>query len=440
MSPTTSSSTSTMPRRGGAPTAHEARLPTLRPIDGRTFPSLEQDRERGSLAQLPDLRRRHRVPDVSRGTGGPDPDDRRGDRSGLLGERAPWRLRRDPVDTHAGPGGDVPRRLFAASKPAAIPEEGVQLEAEPSMRMLVAVVCVVLALFASPEAWSQGYPTKPVKMVVGFPPGGGTDILARIVAQRLSDAWGQQVIVENRPGASATIAANVVAHAAPDGYTLSMGQLTPNAIAPALYPKLPYDALKDFIPLVLVGTSPNVLVVNPALPVRSVDELVRYGRSQPKAMTYASSGAGSLQHIAAELFRSMAGIELVHVPYKGSGQAVIDVMSGQVDMNFDSIPATIQHIRSGKLRAVAVTASRHADGLDDVPTIAESGLAGYDLTTWWGLFAPAGTPLDVQKRIHDDTVAILRIPEVRERFAALSVEPGGGSSAEFAEYVRVEIA
>ena len=219
-----------------------------------------------------------------------------------------------------------------------------------------------------------------------------------------------------------------------------MGQLTPNAIAPALYPKLSYDALKDFTPLVLVGTSPNVLVVNPALPVRTVDELLRYGKSQPKAMTYASLGAGSLQHIAAELFRSMAGIELVHVPYKGSGQAVIDVMSGQVDMNFDSIPATIQHIRSGKLRAVAVTASRRADGLDDVPTIAESGLAGYDLTTWWGLFAPAGTPLDVQKRIHDDTVAILRIPEVRERFAALSVEPGGGSSAEFAEYVRVEIA
>ena len=306
-------------------------------------------------------------------------------------------------------------------------------------RFALAAICALLAALALP-CGAQPYPSKPVRMIVGFPPGGGTDILARIVAQRLSDAWGQPVIVENRPGASATIGANAVAHAPPDGYTLSMGQLTPNAIASALYPKLPYDALKDFIPLVLVGTSPNVLVVNPALPVRSVDELVRYGRSQPKAMTYASSGAGSLQHIAAELFRSMAGIELVHVPYKGSGQAVIDVMSGQVDMNFDSIPATIQHIRSGKLRAVAVTASRRADGLDDVPTIAESGLAGYDLTTWWGLFAPAGTPLDVQKRIHDDTVAILRIPEVRERFAALSVEPGGGSSAEFAEYVRVEIA
>jgi tripartite-type tricarboxylate transporter receptor subunit TctC len=228
------------------------------------------------------------------------------------------------------------------------------------MRILIAAVCVILALGVSPEASPQGYPSKPVKMVVGFPPGGGTDILARLVAQRLSEVWGQQVIVENRPGASATIGANVVAHAAPDGYTLSMGQLTPNAIAPALYPKLPYDALKDFVPIVLVGTSPNVLVVTPGLPVRTVDELVRYAKGQPRAMTYASSGSGSLQHIAAELFKSMAGIELVHVPYKGSGQAVIDVMSGQVDMNFDSIPATIQHIRSGKLRAVGTATCRRS--------------------------------------------------------------------------------
>jgi tripartite-type tricarboxylate transporter receptor subunit TctC len=308
------------------------------------------------------------------------------------------------------------------------------------MRIAIAVLSAMAALCVSPEARAQVYPAKTVKMVVGFPPGGGTDILARLVAQRLSDAWGQQVIVENRPGASATIAANVVAHAPPDGYTLSMGQLTPNAIAPALYPNLPYDALKDFTPVVLVGTSPNVLVVNPALPVRTVDELIAYAKRQPKAMTYASSGSGSLQHIAAELFKSMAGVELVHVPYKGSGQAVVDVMSGQVDMNFDSIPATIQHIRSGKLRAVAVTAARRAEGLDEVPTIAESGLAGYDLTTWWGVFAPAGTPTEVRQRIHDDTVTILRIPEVRERFAALSVEPGGGSSAEFADYVRREVA
>jgi tripartite-type tricarboxylate transporter receptor subunit TctC len=304
-----------------------------------------------------------------------------------------------------------------------------------------AALCGALVLGATPAAAADAaYPAKPVHLIVGFPPGGGTDILARILAQRLGDAWGQSVVVENRPGASATIAANVVAHAPADGYTLSMGQLTPNAIAPALLANTGYDAAKDFTPIVLVGTSPNVLVVGTALPARTVGELVAQGKGRGKPFTYASSGPGSLQHIAAELFRSMAGIEMLHVPYKGSGQAVIDVISGQVDMNFDSIPATAQHIKSGKLRALAVTGSRRAGGgLEDVPTIAESGFPGYDLTTWWGLFAPAGTPSAVVKRIHDDTAAILALPEVRERFAAVGVEPGGGTRDEFAAYVRQEI-
>jgi tripartite-type tricarboxylate transporter receptor subunit TctC len=220
-----------------------------------------------------------------------------------------------------------------------------------------------------------------------------------------------------------------------------MGQLTPNAIAPALYAKLPYNALTDFAAIVLVGTSPNVLVVHPGLPVRNVAELAAQGKARPKPFTYATSGAGSLQHLAAELFRSMAGIELVHVPFKGSSQAVVDLISGQVDMNFDSIPATIQHIRSGKLRALAVTSARRAGaGLEEVPTIAESGYPGYDLTTWWGLFAPAGTPPEVLERVHGDTLAVLRNGEVRERLAGLAVEPGSGSRAEFAGYVRREIA
>jgi tripartite-type tricarboxylate transporter receptor subunit TctC len=306
----------------------------------------------------------------------------------------------------------------------------------------IRLVLLVAALAAPLGAMAQSYPNRPVRMIVGFPPGGGTDILARIVAQKLADAWKQQVVVENRPGASATIAATAVARSAPDGYVLSMGQLTPNAIAPALQQaKLQYDALKDFVPIVLVGTSPNVLVVYPGLPVRTLAELTAHAKAQSKAMTYATSGAGSLQHIAAELYRSMAGVQLVHVPFKGSGQAVTDLMSGQVDMNFDSIPATIQHIRSGRLRALAVTASKRAGGgLEGVPTIAESGFAGYDLTTWWGLFAPAGTPAEVLERVNADTVVALRAPDVRERFASLSVEPGGGSRAEFADYVRAEMA
>jgi tripartite-type tricarboxylate transporter receptor subunit TctC len=301
-------------------------------------------------------------------------------------------------------------------------------------------ILAVLAACIAPVALAQGYPSKPVKMVVGFPPGGGTDILARIVAQKLGDAWGQSVIVENRPGASATIGAAAVAKAPPDGYTLAMGQLTPNAIAPAIFKNLTYDALKDFVPIILVGTSPNVLVVNPAVQAKSVPELIALAKSQPGKLTYASSGAGSLQHIAAELFKSTAGVDIVHVPFKGSGQAVIDLISGQVDMNFDSIPAVIQHVKGGKLRAVAVTSAKRASGLPEIPAIAESGLADYDLTTWWGLFAPAGTPADIVARIHRDTLAALQNAELRERFASLSVDPGGGSSRDFADYVRQEIA
>ena len=302
------------------------------------------------------------------------------------------------------------------------------------------VVFAVLSACIAPGAIAQGYPSKPVRMVVGFSPGGGTDILARIVAQKLSDTWGQSVVVENRPGASATIGAAIVAKAPADGYTLAMGQLTPNAIAPALFKDLSYDAVKDFVPIILVGTSPNVLVVNPGVPAKTVGELIAHAKANPGKLTYASSGAGSLQHIAAELFKSGARVEIVHVPFKGSGQAVIDLMSGQVDMNFDSIPAVIQHVKSGKLRAIAVTSAKRATGLADIPTIAEGGLADYDLTTWWGLFAPAGTPPDIVAKIHRDTLAALQNAELRERFAGLSVDPGGGSSQEFADYVRQEIA
>jgi tripartite-type tricarboxylate transporter receptor subunit TctC len=302
-----------------------------------------------------------------------------------------------------------------------------------------AVFVIVAAVFVSP-ADAQPYPAKPVRMLVGFPPGGGTDILARIVAQRLSDAWGQQVVVENRPGASATIAAAALARSAPDGYTLAMGQLTPHAIAPALLPKLPYDAAKDFVPIILVGTSPNILVVNPALPARDVAELAALAKSRPGKLTYASSGAGSLQHIAGELFKALAGVELVHVPFKGSGQAIIDLIAGQVDMNFDSIPAVVQHVKSGKLRALAVTSAKRASSFPEVATIAQSGYPEFDLTSWWGLFAPAGASGEVVARVHRDTLAALQNGEVRERFAGLSVEPGGGTPREFADYVRQEIA
>ena len=306
--------------------------------------------------------------------------------------------------------------------------------------MISRAAALCFAMLMALDAGAQAYPSKPVKMVVGFSPGGGTDILARIVAQKLSETWGQSVVVDNRPGASATIGASVVAKAAPDGYTLSMGQLTPNAIAPALMADLPYNATRDFIPIILVGISPNILVINPSLPAKSVAELVALAKSKPGRLSYASSGAGSLQHLAAELFKSRAGVDIIHVPFKGSGQAVIDLISGTVDMNFDSIPAVIQHVKSGKLRAIAVTAAKRASGLPEIPTIAESGYPDYDLTTWWGLFAPAGTPPEIVAKIHRDTLAVLQNAEVRERFAGLSVDPGGGSSREFSDYVQREIA
>jgi tripartite-type tricarboxylate transporter receptor subunit TctC len=309
-----------------------------------------------------------------------------------------------------------------------------------AVRRVVLCLTLFFSFIAFPlQVAAQGYPNKPVKMVVGFAPGGGTDILARIVGQKLSETWGQPVVIENRPGASATIGANVVAQAPPDGYTLSMGQLTPNAIAPALM-KLPYDAARDFVPIILVGTSPNVLVLNPTVPAKDVAQLAALAKSKPGKLTYASSGPGSLQHIAAEMFKSVTGTDIMHVPFKGSGQAVIDLMSGQVDMNFDSIPAVIQHVKSGKLRAIAVTAAKRASAFPEIPTIAESGYPDYDLTSWWGLFAPAGTPPEIVAKIHRDTLAALQNAEVKERFASLSVDPGGGTSREFADYVRQEIA
>jgi len=306
---------------------------------------------------------------------------------------------------------------------------------------VAAALAALLAVALCPSpSFAQQWPAKPVRMLVGFPPGGGTDVLARLLAERLSQIWGQQVVVENRPGASATIASGVVAKAAPDGYTLSMGQLTPNAIAPVLMHDLPYDARRDLVPVILVGTSPNMLVVNPNLPVHTVPELVALLRKEPHKHAYASSGPGSLQHIAAEQFRAMAGVDMVHVPYKGSGQAIVDLLSGQVQLNFDSIPAVAQQVKSGKLRAIAVTAAKRAQGFPDVPAIAESpGFANYDLTTWWGLFAPAGVPEALVAKINRDTNAALQDATVRARFAELSVEPAGGSPEQFAAYVAREM-
>jgi len=295
---------------------------------------------------------------------------------------------------------------------------------------------VLVALSAAAQA--QSYPARSVRMLVGFPPGGGTDIMARVVGQKLSESLGQQIVVENRPGAGGNIAAEAAAKAAPDGYTLMMGHVAPIAIAPALYPKLPYDPLRDFAPITYVAWSPNVLVVYPGLPAQNVRALIALAKS--RQLRFASSGNGTIQHLAAVSFAQAAGIDMLHVPYKGSSQAAVDLLSGQVDLNFDSVPSVINFVKQDKLRALAVTTKARSAQMPEVPTLAESGLPGFDFSTWWGLFAPAGTPRDAVAKMSAETVRLLKLAETREKLANVGAEPGGGSPEEFASFIRGEIA
>src|SRR5690349_12578544 len=239
------------------------------------------------------------------------------------------------------------------------------------------------------------YPTKPIRLIVPFPPAGTTDILARAVAQKLSETWGQQVVVDNHPGAGGNIGSDIVAKASPDGYTLLMGTVGTHAINPSLYAKMPYDHVKDFAPVILVAGVPNVLVVNPALPVKSVQELIVYGKANPGKLNFASSGNGTSIHLSGELFKTMTGIQMTHVPYKGSSPALTDLIAGQVQLMFDNLPSSLQFIKAGKLRALAVTSLERSSALPDVPTLAESGLPGFEVSSWFGVLAPAGTPNDI---------------------------------------------
>ena len=299
-------------------------------------------------------------------------------------------------------------------------------------------LAIAMALFAGAAHAQQSYPSKPVRMLVGFPPGGGTDIMARIVGVKLADALGQQVVIENRPGAGGNISAELAAKAAADGYTLLMGHVAPIAIAPSLYPKLAYDPQRDLAPISFVASSPNVLVVHAALAASDVRSLIALARAKPGQLRYASSGPGTIQHLAAESFMQAAGIQMLHVPYKGSSQAVIDLIAGQVDMNFDTTPSVINYVKQGRLRALAVTTAKRSALVPEVPTLAESGLPGFDFSTWWGLFAPAGTPRPVIERLNHETLKALQLPDVREKLAGVGAEPAGNSPEEFAGFIRSE--
>jgi tripartite-type tricarboxylate transporter receptor subunit TctC len=306
-------------------------------------------------------------------------------------------------------------------------------------RALIAAAgaCAPLVAPVAARAQSAAWPSRPLRIMVGANAGGGTDIIARMLAEKLSPALGQQVVVENRPGASNTIAADLTAKAPPDGHTLLAATNTGQAIAPHLI-RLGFDPIKDLAPLALIVEVPNVLVVNPQVPAKNVAELVALVRARPGAFKYASSGVGSTQHIAGEAFAAATGTKLVHVPYKGSSQAHLDLMSGQVEMMFDTTSSAMQHIRSGKLRALAVTTPKRSAELPDVPTLAEAGVTGAEMSTWYGLFVTGGTPQPVVDRLSAEVRKVLQLPDVQQKLRGLGGEPGAISRDQFAAMNRAE--
>jgi len=294
------------------------------------------------------------------------------------------------------------------------------------------------ALLAVSVASAQSWPSKPIRWVVPFAPGGTTDILARTISEKLTIALGKPVIVENNPGAGGGVGAVQTAKAAPDGYTIMGGTISTHAINASLYKALPYDPVKDFAPITLIARVPNLLVVNPDVPAKNVRELIALMKANPGKYSFASSGNGTSQHLSGELFKSMAGVDMQHIPYKGSPPALQDVVSGQVTMTFDNITTAWPLAKAGKLRALAVTTARRSPIAPDVPTLAEAGLAGYEIGSWQGVFAPAGTPADIVKRLNVEIVKIINMPDVREKLVNLGAEPVGDTPDEFAALVKSE--
>ncbi|HUP97760.1 MAG TPA: tripartite tricarboxylate transporter substrate binding protein [Usitatibacter sp.] len=294
------------------------------------------------------------------------------------------------------------------------------------MPLALLSACAALLLAQAPFAHAQAWPTKPVHIVVPFPPGGGADALARIMQPQLAKAWGQPVIVENRPGASGHIGADVVANSAPDGYTLMMSSTA----------SLTEKNVGQFAPVTLVSASPYVVVAHPKLPAASVGELVAHARKNPGKVTFGSSGTGAASHLSAELFKSLAGVDMLHVPYKGTGQAVTDLLAGQIDLLFAPAQAVMPHVQAGKLKALAVTSAQRSRTLPELPTVAEAGVAGYDAVGWFGLLVPVATPKPVVAKLSADANAVLRDAEVAQRMLGLGAEPSGNTPEQFAAFIR----
>ncbi len=306
------------------------------------------------------------------------------------------------------------------------------------MRTTIRAAALAVLMCAGAGAVAQPYPAKSIRVIAGFPPGSGADITARVIGARLNDALGQQVVVDNRPGAGSNIAAELAAKSPPDGYTLFIGTVA-NTINATLYPKLPFDFARDFAPVALTTAAPNVLVVHPSVPVKSVRDLVALAKSRPGQLNFASAGTGTAPHLSGELFKAMAGVNLVHIPYKGSPPAVTDLMAGEVALMFSPSSSVLPHIASGRLRALAVTTASRLPSLPELPTIAESGLKGYETLTWFGFVAPAKTPPAVVTRLNTEMVKVLALPDVRNQFQIQGVEILGGTPEQFATYIRDEI-
>ncbi|WP_064577339.1 Bug family tripartite tricarboxylate transporter substrate binding protein [Cupriavidus gilardii] len=321
----------------------------------------------------------------------------------------------------------------------------MKFNSQPSQarRRLLAAGVALATTFAgvSGAAYAQdGYPTKPITMIVPFSAGGTTDILARIVGLQLGKALGQPVVIENRPGAGGNIGASLAAKAPGDGYTLFMGTIGTHAINQSLYSKLPYDPVKDFAPITRVAMVPNLVVVNPNVPAKSVKELIAYVKANPNKISYGSSGNGSSMHLSGELFNSMTGLNIQHVPYKGSAPAVNDLLGNQIGLMFDNLPSSYQHVKAGKLRPLAVTSAKRSPALPDVPTVAEAGVPGYEATSWFALYATGGTPKAIVDRLNAEVVKILAMPDVQKQMAGQGAEPSPEKPEQLAAFMKTEAA
>lgn len=304
--------------------------------------------------------------------------------------------------------------------------------------LALAAAAAALAFAQAAPSHAQAFPTRPVHIIVPNPPGGATDVLARVISEQLGTRLGQPVVVENRPGASGTVGSDLVAKARPDGHLMVMGHAASHATSPSMYRNLPYDPVTSFAPVTLVANVTNVIIVNPSVPAKSVQELIAVAKASPGKLVFGSGGTGAITHLAGELFKQLAGVELRHVPYKGSSQAMTDLLGGHISLMFENLPGAVGHIRSGKVRPLAVLSQKRSSAVPDLPTVAEAGLPGAEAVSWFGLLTTAGTPKEVVDKLNREIVAVIRKPEVQARMADVGAEAVGSSPEEFGKLIRSE--